>query len=274
MEESDMAEGVVESKEEMKKKMEKKKKEEKTDVIKIQPKHTETPTKTTAESDKTVEVKEKLTTAKEDTKEKLTTAKEGTEEKLTTAKEGTEEKLGDMKEGTRDTWGNVQDNLGDFRDEASARFEEYRKESERTGRNPAEMFLSDIFAGIRQKTEDANKAVRERTTSIPIILPLTDIIESNTTITIISDIPGLEKENIDVGINQMTIEITATYKEKQEVPGTNYIQKERGYGVVHRVIELPSPIDVNKTTANYKNCTLTMIMPKKERDVTKIKIQE
>jgi len=285
MEESNMAEGVVESKEEMKKNMEKKKKEQKEDVIKTQPKHIETPTKTTDESDKTEEVKVKLTTAREDTKRKLTSAQEQTKqklssaqketgEKLTTARKGAEEKLGGVKEGTKDTWGNVQDNIGDFRDEAAAKFEEYRKESEKEGRNPAEKFISDLLSGIKQTTEGANQVVKEKTRAIPINVPLTDVMESDTTITIISDIPGLEKENIDVEINQMTVEIIATYKEKQPLPSTNFIQKERGHGVVSRLIELPSPIDIEKTNANYKNCTLTIIMPKKEIDVTKITIQE
>lgn len=304
-----MAEGVIESKEE-KKKLEKKKEEK--DVIKIQPQHIETPPQAD-EPKKTEEVKEKLSTTKDETKQKLTTAKEDTEEKLTTAKEEAKQKLGDVKEDTeekigsakeklgktqeetkqklttakgdteqkltdvkedaRDKWGNVQNNFGEFKDETAARLEKYREESEKEGRNPAEKFLSDLIVGVRQKTGEVNQAVSDRR-AIPINLPLTDVIESTNSITIISDITGLSKENIDVGISATTVEITALYDKEPFSPDSKFIQKERGYRKVHRVIDLPASIDLDKTTADYKNNILTISLPKKEIDVTKIVIKE
>ena len=272
-----MAEGVVESKEEMKKKMEEKKKQaaakEKLDNVKKDTEQKIDSAKVKINTTKD-ETKQKLTSAKEDTKEKLTTAKEDTKEKVTDAKETAEEKIDSAKEDTKDTWGNVQDNLGDFRDEAASKFEQYRKESEKEGRNPAEKFLSDIFAGMRQKTEEANQAMKERTGPLPTILPLTDVIESEKSITIISDIPGLTKENIDIDVSQNSVEITAKYGKEPESSDSKFIQKERGYGKVQRVIELPSLINIDKTTASYKDNTLTITLPKKERDVTKITIGE
>jgi HSP20 family protein len=236
-----MAEEIVESKEEMKKNMERKKKNE------------------------------KITTAKQDTKEKITTAKKDTEEKIGEVKTDTKEKITTAKQDTQDIWENVQENLGDLKNEATTRFEQYRQESEREGRNPAEKFLSDLFTGIMEKTEDINQAVSE--TATPIKLPLTDIIENNSIITIISDIPGLKKENIDVVINQLSVEITVRYAKEQEEPESKFIQKERGYGEVHRTISLPSIIDADKSTANYKNNILTIKLPKKGKDVTKVTIQ-
>ncbi len=267
VEEFNMTEGVVESKEEMKKKMERIQKG----------KEKESPTKTEEAKTKLkatkAETEEKLKTTKAETEEKLRGAKADTEEKLRGAKADTEEKLEDVKEDTKEKWSDVKENLGDVKDETTSRLEEYQRESEKEGRNPAEKFLSDIVSGFRQKTEDVNQAMGERT-GIPVTIPLTDIVEMNESITIMADLPGLSKENIEIGMTPNSVEITATYKEQPPLTNAKFIQKERGYGVVHRVIDLPAPIDLDNTKATYKNCTLTINLPKKQKELTRITIQE
>jgi len=160
--------------------------------------------------------------------------------------------------------------MQNIKEETSARTEKLRRQSEKEGRNPAEKFLSDIFTGFKQKTEDVSQSMTESGAT----QPATDILETDEAITIISDIPGLKKYNIELGITQTSVEITATYKEEPTIVNANFIQKERGYGVVHRTLNLPSPINIGKATANYKNCILTINLPKEEKDLTKIKIQE
>ncbi len=111
-------------------------------------------------------------------------------------------------------------------------------------------------------------------TGTPIKIPLTDILETDDAIIIMVDIPGLSKEDIEIGINQNSVEITATYEEKSLPTSGKFIQKERVHGAVHRTLTLPTPIDVKKTSASYKNCILTITLPKKQKKLTKITIQE
>lgn len=277
-----MAEGVVESKEEMKKRMErikkgegqgetgkklketKEKTEEKLGETKEKLKETREKTK-----EKLGETKEKLKGTKEETKEKLGETKEKTEEKLGE----TEEKLKETREETRERWSDIKENLGDVKEETASQLEKYQRESEKEGKNPAEKFLSDIITGFLQKTEDVNQAMVERTgTLIPI--PLTDVVETDDSIIIMVDIPGLTKEDIELGISQDSVEITATYEEKSSPANGKFIQKERGYGAVHRTINLSTPVNVKKASASYKNCILTITLPKKQKEMTKITIQE
>jgi HSP20 family protein len=277
-----MAEGVVESKEEMKKRMERIKKGEgqgetgkklKETKEKTEEKLGETKEKLKETREKTEEklgeTKEKLKGTKEETKEKLGETKEKTEEKLGE----TEEKLKETREETRERWSDIKENLGDVKEETASQLDKYQRESEKEGKNPAEKFLSDIITGFLQKTEDVNQAMVERTgTLIPI--PLTDVVETDDSIIIMVDIPGLTKEDIELGISQDSVEITATYEEKSLPANGKFIQKERGYGAVHRTINLSTPVNVKKASASYKNCILTITLPKKQKEMTKITIQE
>ncbi len=252
-------EGVVESKEEMKKKMERKKGAK---VKGISP-----------DKGEQIKVKEKSPDKGEEikvsAKEKYGDVKEG----LGDVKEGTKEKYGDVKEGAKEKYGEVKESLGDVKEETKAQTERLQRESEAEGRNPAEKFLSDMISGFRQKTDEVNQAMTERTGVTA--TPLTDIIETNQEIIVISDIPGLDKDKIEIGITPSTVEITATYLEQPPtIENPQFIQKERGYGAVHRIINLPAQIEVNQSKANYKNCTLTINLPKKQKTLTKITIEE
>jgi HSP20 family protein len=252
-----MVESVVESKEEMKKRMERIKKGRE----KGEP------------GEKLRETQEKAEEKLGETKEKLKGTKEETKEKLGETQEKAEEKLGETKEKSEEKWGEIKGNLKDVKEETASKLEKYQRESEKEGKNPAEKFLSDVITGILQKTEDVNQAMIERTgTLIPI--PLTDVVETDDSIIIMVDTPGLTKEDIELGISQDSVEITANYEEKSLPANGNFIQKERGYGAVHRTINLSSPINIKKASASYKNCILTITLPKKQKEMTKITIQE
>jgi HSP20 family protein len=289
-----MAEDIVESKEEMKKRMRKIKKESKPvqtagttneEKIKIETQKpmsqenlakVEAPvhkTETRPSSIKVEEEKPKSEQIKTETKEKI----DETKEDLKDVKEETQKGFEDLKTETQEGWEDVKtrtkSGLQDIKEETSARTERLKKESEMEGRNPAEKFLSDIISGFRQKTEDVNQAVGERGIT-PTNLPLTDVLETNDAITIISDIPGLSKEKIEIAITQNTVEITAHYNETPDITNATFIQKERGYGSVHRIINFNSQIDIKKASASYKNSNLIIKLPKRQKELTKIVIEE
>jgi HSP20 family protein len=259
-----MSEDVVESKEEMKKRMRKLKKEGK-------PGQTAgTPSEEKIQVEKEKPKSEQIKT---ETKEKIDETKEG----LKDVKEETQEGFEDLKTDTREGWEDVKtktkSGLQNIKEETSARTERLKKESEMEGRNPAEKFLSDLVSGFRQKTDDVNQAMSERGVT-PTILPLTDILETSDAITIIADIPGLSKEKVEIGISQNTVEITAHYMENPDITNATFIQKERGYGAVHRTINLNSQIDIKKASASYKNCNLIIKLPKRQKELTKIVIKD
>lgn len=78
--------------------------------------------------------------------------------------------------------------------------------------------------------------------------PLTDIIEGDSDIAITIEIPGVEKDNIDLNVTEETLEI------KVDAP-------ERKY---HKVVNLPNKVKTKSTKATYKNGILDIVLDKKD----------
>lgn len=78
--------------------------------------------------------------------------------------------------------------------------------------------------------------------------PLTDIIEGDSDIAITIEIPGVEKDNIDLNVTEETLEI------KVDAP-------ERKY---HKVLNLPNKVKTKSTKATYKNGILDIVLDKKD----------
>ena len=78
--------------------------------------------------------------------------------------------------------------------------------------------------------------------------PLTDIIEGDGNIAITIEIPGVEKENIDLNVTEDALEI------KVDAP-------ERKY---RKVVNLPNKVKTKSTKATYKNGILDIVLDKKD----------
>jgi len=137
--------------------------------------------------------------------------------------------------------------------------DENMDESEKK-RSPTESMLNDIVSTIREKQEDLGKSLSDYTMSLQ--KPLADIIESDEVITIITDLPGVKKEDVEINITEDTLDIVAKFEDEVTDEGTNYVKKERSYGETRRTIALPDKIDVKKASAKFKNSVLTVELPK------------
>ena len=81
------------------------------------------------------------------------------------------------------------------------------------------------------------------------IEPLTDIIEGENDVAITVEIPGVEKEDIDLIATEDTLEI-------------NVDSPKRKY---HKRIDLPCNVKTKSTKATYKNGILDIVLDKKEK---------
>ncbi len=79
--------------------------------------------------------------------------------------------------------------------------------------------------------------------------PLTDIIEGDEEVTITVEMPGVEKEDIDLKVTKDSIEI------KVDNPNRKY----------HKIIDLPCEVKPATTKATYKNGVLDMAIKRKKR---------
>jgi HSP20 family protein len=126
-------------------------------------------------------------------------------------------------------------------------------------RNRAEEVFNDIVDTIKDKQKDIGGVVNEYTSNST-QKPAMDLIEDTEFIAVITDLPGVNKEDIKIDLTEGTLEITAKFNE--EPNGKNFVRKERKYGKVNRIISLPAKIKLNETSAVFENGVLTIVLTK------------
>lgn len=95
--------------------------------------------------------------------------------------------------------------------------------------------------------------------------PAVDIFETdNHDLVVKAELPGMERENIEVVVENSTLVIKGEKKFANEVKEENYRRVERAYGTFHRSFTLPTTVDATKVSAEFKNGVLTVKLPFKE----------
>jgi HSP20 family protein len=104
---------------------------------------------------------------------------------------------------------------------------------------------------------DRDLALSDRT-----FAPLVDVRELDTKFIVDADIPSFKKEDIAIDVTTETVEISAEQEQEKEEKEGKYLRQERCAYKFYRAISLPSPIDTEKITADFKDGTLTIELPK------------
>jgi HSP20 family protein len=95
-------------------------------------------------------------------------------------------------------------------------------------------------------------------------VPLVDVFEDKDEIVVKAEIPGMDKDNIEVNLADHTLTIKGEKKKEEEIKEENYYRAERSYGSFIRTVELPAEVHTDKVKANFKNGVLEVRMPKTE----------
>ncbi len=112
------------------------------------------------------------------------------------------------------------------------------------------------------KRNESAPAVRENTRSSGRVLtPAVDIFESDDTLTLVADMPGVEKENLDINLEQGVLTISAEMDIEQR--GQQLFREFTPAGY-YRQFRLSEHIDAEKTQAELKHGVLTLQLPKAE----------
>jgi len=105
-------------------------------------------------------------------------------------------------------------------------------------------------------------------------LPPVDIKENKNSYVINAELPGIEKDNISVDVEDHTLSISAERSsEKEKKEGDSFHTIERAYGKFYRSFSLPQNVDLSNIQADYKNGILSLVLPKhKEQRAAATKI--
>lgn len=112
-------------------------------------------------------------------------------------------------------------------------------------------------------------------TGMEITTPSVDLYEEKDDIVVKVELPGMEKDNIEVNLTDNRLTIKGEKKKEEEVKKENYYRSERSYGSFIRAVELPRDVQADKIKAVFKNGVLEVRLPKTEeakKKETKIKI--
>ncbi len=93
--------------------------------------------------------------------------------------------------------------------------------------------------------------------------PTVDVSETPTELTFLVELPGFEKQEIDISLEENVLSISGERKfEKEE--NRDFHRVERWYGSFFRSFKLPTTVDSSKIDAGLKDGLLTIHLPKAE----------
>lgn len=132
----------------------------------------------------------------------------------------------------------------------------------------------DTFREIEQISDRLNRLLgegraqtdgREESMASPDWTPLVDVMETDAEFQIRAELPGVDKEQVKLSVEDGVLMISGRREPKKEEPGMRYHRIERAYGSFARSFAVPDAVDQQKVTAEFTNGVLTVRLPKSEK---------
>ena len=93
--------------------------------------------------------------------------------------------------------------------------------------------------------------------------PALDLYQNNDNVIARVELPGMRKEDIEISLQDGMLTINGERKSETS-EGEKAERSERYIGKFRRSISLPTQVDANKVSANYRDGILTVTLPKAE----------
>lgn len=124
--------------------------------------------------------------------------------------------------------------------------------------------IDDLFKGLFLRP------VRFDMEGAPQLQIKLDVKKSDGAYSVTAELPGVNKEDIQVNVEGNVVSIAAEVKkESEEKKGEEVIRSERYYGRLERSFALESDVDESKVDAKYENGVLKLKLPLKASSKTK-----
>ncbi len=83
---------------------------------------------------------------------------------------------------------------------------------------------------------------------------------------VVGEIPGLNSDDLDITVKGRSLTLKGSRKIVELGEDENYSHRERTGGEFSRALTLPFEVDPDKVSANYENGTLSIHLPRTEKD--------
>lgn len=109
----------------------------------------------------------------------------------------------------------------------------------------------------RDRTRRAAEEPDDRAEPFPV-----DVEERGDEYRVSADLPGLDKQALDISVRKNRVRITADYRTETEA---TYHRRERNRGLLSRIVELPDWVDEKRVEASYDDGVLRIRLRKRNR---------
>ena len=101
-------------------------------------------------------------------------------------------------------------------------------------------------------------------------MPAVNIKEDDKKFTLDLAVPGIDKKDLKIELNEDVLTISSERKEEKEENREDYKRREFSYSSFCRSFALPENVNRDKIEANYKDGILTVVLPKQHEDNSKV----
>ena len=115
------------------------------------------------------------------------------------------------------------------------------------------------------QVQEKREVEREQEATIPAraFLPPTDIFESDGVLTIIMEMPGVDREDVDVNVENGVLRVEGRL-DFSKYEGMQPVYTEYNIGHYRRSFSLSSKVDQDRISAQMQDGVLTLLLPKAE----------
>jgi HSP20 family protein len=91
-----------------------------------------------------------------------------------------------------------------------------------------------------------------------------DLVERDDTFVVTADLPGFERDDVEVTVTDHTLRIEAGGEttDREEDEEGRYLRQERRHRSVDRSVRLPEEVDTDAATGTMRHGVLTVTLPK------------
>jgi HSP20 family protein len=146
-----------------------------------------------------------------------------------------------------------------------------------TRTNPSANPFGFLHREIDRLFEDFTRGIDAGGQAQVNLVPSIDVTETEKEIVITAEMPGLERKDVEISVEDdvLTIRGEKKVESEQDDKNKNYHLTERSYGVFYRVLQLPPGVDPSKIQATMSNGVLKITIPKPARsEAKKIEVKE
>lgn len=100
--------------------------------------------------------------------------------------------------------------------------------------------------------------------------PLTNVVENEDAFQLELAVPGYDKKEISINLENNILTISSEKEEKTENENENYTMREFSHTSFSRSFTLPKSVNAEKIKADYENGVLNLTLPKRDEEKVKL----